>query len=185
MAYGWEGELVRLVPLDLDKHFDNAVAWINDPEVTQYLAFGDFPMTKVGERAWFDERSKVNEKDIALAIETLDGTHIGFSGIFAVSWRDGTATTGTMIGDRSTWGKGYGTDAAITRNRYAFDVLGLRMLYSEVFEGNDRSYRMLAKAGYQECGRRPKRFWKRGQYRDEIIMFLDRAEWLRRSEEEN
>jgi RimJ/RimL family protein N-acetyltransferase len=182
MAFGWEGDLVRLAPLDSDRHLDNAVAWINDPEVTQHLSFGDFPMTRLAERSWFEERSKPCETDISLAIETLDGRNIGFSGMFAISWRHGTATTGTMIGDRDSWGKGFGTDAARLRNRYAFDVLGLRMLYSEVYEGNDRSLRMLLKAGYLECGRRPKRIWKRGAYRDEILLYLDREAWLRREE---
>ncbi len=34
MAFGWEGALVRLVPLDKDKHLANAMRWLNDPDVT-------------------------------------------------------------------------------------------------------------------------------------------------------
>ena len=34
MTYGWEGEKVRLVPLDRDKHLDNALKWFNDPDIT-------------------------------------------------------------------------------------------------------------------------------------------------------
>jgi len=33
---------------------------------------------------------------------------------------------------------------------------------------------MLAKAGYEEVGRVPKRYWKRGAYRDQIILALHR-----------
>src|SRR5438045_9048388 len=106
MAYDWEGELVRLAPLDPEKHFDNAVAWINDPEVTNTIVFGDFPMTRLAEREWFDNRSKNSETEVTFAIEMLDGRHIGFSGIFEIQWRHGTAMTGTMLGDKESWGKG-------------------------------------------------------------------------------
>ena len=47
MAYGWEGELTRLVPLDKAKHMANAIAWLNDPMVTEWIAQGDFPLTQL------------------------------------------------------------------------------------------------------------------------------------------
>lgn len=185
MPYGWEGKLVRLAPIDIEKHLDHAVRWINDVEVTQHLIVGDFPMTKLGEREWLENNGKPQDGAATFAIETLDGKHIGFSGIFDIHWRHGTANTGTMIGDKSEWGRGFGTDAARARNAYAFHDLGLRMLYSSVFVGNERSLRMLTKAGYRECGRYPQKVWKRGAYVDEILMYLDRETWLARSKEQD
>lgn len=179
MGYGWEGKLVRLVPLDIDKHLDNAARWVNDPEISQFLKIGDFPITRIAERDWFETQSKGKETDVVFAIETLAGKHLGFSGIHGISWRHGTAITGTLIGDPADWGKGFGSDAAQVRSRYAFDVLGLRILYSGVFEGNDRSLGMLKRAGYVECGRKPRRYWKRGVFVDEIMLYLDREAWLR------
>jgi hypothetical protein len=41
MAYGWEGEKVRLVPLDKERHAENRFAWLNDPEVTVWTLTGD------------------------------------------------------------------------------------------------------------------------------------------------
>jgi len=180
MAYGWEGKLVKLVPLDVEQHFEHAIKWMNDPDITQYLLAGDFPMTRLAEREWFDAHSKTSREDVQFGIETLQGKHVGFSGIHAISWRNGTATTGTVL-DHSEWSKGYGTDAANVRSHYAFEVLGLRMLYSSVLDGNERSLKMLARAGYQECGRMPRRHWKRGGYVDEILLYLEREAWTRRS----
>ena len=177
MGYGWEGDLVRLVPLDKVKHLENAMRWVNDPEISRYLLIGDFPMTRIAEEAWFDRVCAHNDKDVAMAIELLSGEHIGMSGIHAINWRDGTATTGTLIGVSDQWGKGYGTDAARVRTRYAFEVLGLRYLMSSVLEGNERSLRMLKKAGYVECGLYPKRLWKRGAYRDEHRLYMTREIW--------
>ncbi len=177
MAYGWEGKQIKLVPLDLDKHLEHAVRWMNDPEITHYLLIGDLPITRIAEREWMEARSKGGDTDVVFAIETLQGKHIGFTGIHAISWKDGTAITGTVLGERSEWGKGYGSDSAATRSRYAFEVLGLRMLYSSVLDGNTRSLKMLKRVGYQEYGRQPRNHWKRGSYRDEILVFLDRETW--------
>lgn len=177
MAFGWEGELVRLVPLDEDKHLENYIRWINDPEVTDGLLVGDLPMTRLAEKEWFERASKLSKTDISFAIETLEGLHLGSSGIHQIDYQSGTCLTGSFIGDKAQWGKGYGTDAARVRARYCFEVLGLRMLYTAYLEGNDKSRRMSEKNGYVECGRYYKRYWKRGEYRDEVLMYLDRSTW--------
>lgn len=129
MAYGWTGSKVRLVPADKEEHFENALRWINDPEITRWTLIGDFPIARLAEEEWFDNMSKRMEStEIFFAIETLDGEHIGFSGIHRIDWRNGTGTTGTIIGAKELWGQGYGSDAARTRTHYAFEVLGLRMI---------------------------------------------------------
>ena len=99
--------------------------------------------------------------------------HMGFSGLHALDWRNRVATTGTIIGRRDLWGHGYGSDAAKVRTRFAFEVLGLRMLLSDVMADNAGSLRMLQKAGYKEVGRIPKRIWKRGAWRDVVVMCLE------------
>lgn len=185
MAYGWEGELVRLVPVDEAKHLDNALRWMNDPEVTKWLLVGDFPLTRLAEAEYLRERSRMNRDDILFAVETLsDECHVGFSGVHQINYQHGTAITGTILGP-DYWGIGFGTDAAKIRARYAFEVLGLRMLMSAYFVGNEGSWRMQEKAGYVECGRIPQRMWKRGAYRDEVLTYLMRERWLELQAGEN
>lgn len=175
MPYGWEGEKVRLVPLDKARHMDNALAWINDPEITAWTLVGDWPLTRLAEEDFFDRQMRQTETELSFAIETLDrGEHIGFSGLHRIDWKNGVATSGTLLGRRDLWGQGYGTDAARVRTRHAFEVLGLRMLLSEVMAGNEGSLRMLLKAGYREVGRIPRRLWKRGTFRDVVILALER-----------
>lgn len=180
MAFGWEGDLVRLVPLDDQKHFENYIMWLNDAEITDGLLIGDYPLTRLAENEILERLSKVNTEDIIFAIETLDGVHLGSSGIHRIDYRSGTCTTGSFIGDKSYWGKGYGTDAARVRAKYCFEVLNLRMLYTAYLDGNEASRKMSEKVGYRECGRYPEKFWKRGRYRDEVIMYLDRETWATR-----
>lgn len=170
MIVGWCGEKVRLIPLDKPKHLPSLVIWLNDPAITAWMCRGDFPLTRLAEEEWFDAASKVDEKNVTFAIETLDAEFIGITGINNLDFRHGTGATGSLIGRRDLWGQGFGTDSIRVRTRYAFDVLGLRLLLSEVMDGNAGSLRALEKAGYQRTGRTPARWWKRGAYRDAISM---------------
>lgn len=178
MAFGWEGTKVRLIPLEREKHFDNCVRWLNDPDVTQWTLVGDFPLTRLAEEDFFARLARQNEgSDVALAIETLDEEHIGVTGIHSISYRHGVGTTGTFIGRKPLWRRGYGSDAIAVRTRYAFEVLGLRLLTSEVLAENVASLKALAKSGYREYGRVPARYWKRGAYRDAVHLLVTRDGW--------
>lgn len=177
MPYGWEGEKVRLVPLDKGAHFENAMAWVNDPEATAWTLIGDLPITRLAEEQFFDRVVQPDSTDLHFAIETLDGEHIGFCGFIEIDWRHGTARSGTIIGRADFRGRGYGSDAVRVRTRYAFEVLGLRLLLTEAMSENAASLGVLRKAGYREIGRIPKRYWKRGGYRDLILLMLDRDSW--------
>jgi RimJ/RimL family protein N-acetyltransferase len=174
MAYGWEGEKVRLAPLDKERHLAAALRWLNDPEVTRWTLMGDLPVHRLAEEELFDRMSRGSDSDVLFAVETLEGEHIGFSGLHRIEWRHGCAATGMVLGRTDLWGRGYGTEAARLRARYAFEVLGLRLLLSEVMDGNTASMRMLQKAGYREVGRIPRRHWKRGAYRDTLLFALER-----------
>ncbi|MFC1610487.1 GNAT family N-acetyltransferase [Myxococcota bacterium] len=178
---GWQGEKVRLVPIDKEKHLDNVIRWLNDPDVTHWLIIGTMPVTKLAEEAFFDQMATSQDKDILFAVETLDGQHVGITGLHQIDWIHSVATTGTVIGEKALWRKGLGTDTAITRSCYAFDVLNLRLLMVEVIDGNEASLKMLKNLGYRETGRIPQRYWQRGEYCDAIQLVLSRDEWSKRT----
>jgi RimJ/RimL family protein N-acetyltransferase len=178
-VYGWTGEKTCLVPLDKERHFANALTWINDPELTAWMLVGDFPVARLAEEAWFENAMKqppFGATDISFAVETHQGEHIGLCGIHKIDWRHGTGETGTLIGPQFR-GQGYGRDTVRVRTRYAFEAAGLRLLLSQVFVENVASKRALLSAGYRETGVVPQRFWKRGAYRDMIQLALLREWW--------
>ena len=172
MVHGWEGEKTRLVPLDRDKHLENALRWFNDPDITQWLETGDWPLTRGAEEEFFRAAEKPDRASVQFAVESLQGEHIGFSGLRSIDWQSRVAVSGSVIGRQDLWGKGMGGDATAVRNRYAFDVLGLRLLVATVIADNARSVAMLARAGYTDVGRVPERYWKRGAWRDQVILAL-------------
>ncbi len=177
MAYGWEGKNIRLAPLSREKHLDNCVRWMNDPGITRQLQVGHFPMTLEVETAWFDRMLSHQTSDVVFAIETLEGKHIGQSGIHGINWIHRTAETGSFIADEGMRGKGYGTEAARLRSTYAFDVLGLRVLYAEFIDGNDASKKMQERAGYKIYARKPKAYYKDGGVLDSHLTMQTREMW--------
>jgi len=177
MAYGWEGEKVRLVPLDKERHAANIHAWMNDPDLTETVLSGDVPLTRAAEDEFIDKaggQPGAHPSDIIFAVETLAGEHVGVCGLHQINYRHGVAVSGTIIGAAEARGRGLGTDTARVRTRYAFEVLGLRMLISEVFLENAASLKMLGRAGYREVARLPRRYWKRGAFRDVVLMVAER-----------
>jgi RimJ/RimL family protein N-acetyltransferase len=176
MSFGYCGPRVRLVPLDRAKHFENCIRWMNDTEVTDGIALV-FPLvTSDRETDWFDHLAKTNT-DAVFAIETLEGEHIGNSGIHGIDFRLGIAKTGSLIGEGAYRGQGLGTEAAHLRAYYAFEILGLRMLYSEYYPHNHGSANMQRKIGAEIWGVQPGANFKRGHFVDVVHTWLSRERW--------
>ena len=178
MDYGWSGKLVRLVPLDEARHMENAQRWINDPRVTSTLGITAMPITLTQEREFFTRGDKGNPSEITFAIETLDGRHLGFSGVHQISWVNRHALTGSLLGNPEDWGKGYGSEAAAIRAWFCFEVLNLSMLKTAPLQGNDASRRMSAKLGFAEYGVLPKAYFRLGEWKDEHLLYCTKEMWL-------
>lgn len=164
---GLQGEKVRLVPVDKRLHFDNALRWMNDPEVTQTLILTT-GVTPGMEEEWMDRvQKRDNEFHWAILIE--NGQHIGFTGIHIINWRLRMGKTGTVIGEKSEWRKGYGGDAMRVRTKFAFETLNLHRLESEARIDNIGSQRALEKAGYRREGIARKKLYWGGRWYDTVL----------------
>lgn len=167
------GTLVTLRPPDED---DPArfVVWLADAEVTRYLK-RPFAVALEPEREWF--KSTGESKTVVYWIIEAEGRAIGATGIHNIDWINAHASTGSVIGDKSCWGKGYGSEAMRLRTAYAFRQLNLHKLTSSAFMTNERSKRALQKAGYRECGVEREHLWRDGRWHDLWLCEILRAEW--------
>jgi len=172
------GQLVTLAPLK-PEHLDHYVDWFADPAVTQYLA-QDLVFTLKQEEEWLDRISR-STSDVAWGL-FAEGQHIGGTAISQINWRSRHAITGTVIGDKSWWGRGIASEAMALRTRYAFEELGLEKLVSTVFEGNPASRRALEKVGYQTVGIYRHHEFRHNRWWDVWIGELLREDWLARAE---
>ena len=143
---GWKGELVRLVPPDRTLHFENALRWMNDPEITATLEF-NLGFSRKQEEAFFDRIEGQNDTDFTWAILDQASRHIGFIGLHAINSRHRAGTGGILIGERSAWGHGHATDAVRVRTWFAFAQLGLHRI-------NGHTFNPAMKRVYEKCGYR-------------------------------
>jgi len=168
-----QSKRVKLRPL-LKEDVPSLLRWINDSEIQQYLSVY-LPIMEAEEDEWFANLHK-QHNNIVFGI-VVDGKLIGNMGLHGINHRNGTATTGALIGYREYWGKGYGSEAKMLLLNYAFNTLNLRKVRSSVIAFNKRSYKYSRKCGYIDQGRLTEEHYAFGKYWDEILLAVFRDDW--------
>ena len=147
-------------------------AWINDPDVTEHLS-NLYPFSHVAEREWLEKNMTVDYNHAGFAVETLaESRLIGSIGLIEVVPESRNATLGIMIGDKTCWDSGYGTDAMRVLCRFGFDYMNLHRIELQVIAGNDRALHVYEKVGFRLEGTRRDAMFKAGSYSDVFVMGL-------------
>ncbi|HEY4867683.1 MAG TPA: GNAT family protein [Candidatus Dormibacteraeota bacterium] len=150
------------------------IAWFEDLEVTARL-LRRWPPSLEDEQEWLKKTAA--DPDSVFWVIEHEGRPIGVTGIEGIDWVNGRGKTGTLIGDKSCWGKGIASEVMRLRADFAFRELPLRKLQSGYLEGNEASRRAQAAAGYREVGRFHGQFFREGRWLDEILTELLREDW--------
>lgn len=162
----------------------------NDPDITKGMR-NTFPdpyslqdaesfLTNVGLEKSHPSSSSPDAKPILLnyaLCRRSDGAYMGGIGLMPKTDVEArTFETGYWIG-KEFWGNGYVTEAVRGFTVWAFETFPeLVRIEATVFEGNDGSARVLAKAGFQAEGVRRKAIWKRGKLLDKLYFSMLRCE---------
>ncbi len=154
--------------------------WFNDPEIRQYLSMY-MPVSADEEERWFERQMDRQDARI-LAIETVEGVHIGNIGLHDLDWKNRNAQLGVVIGEKAYWGLGYGTDAIKALLRFAFDEMNLHRVQLRVFDFNERAIRCYRRCGFREEGRLRQELYRDGAYHDVLLMGILREEFHALSE---
>lgn len=150
------------------------IAWFADTEVTRYLGTA-FPLSLQAEEEAIKRMGEA--KDTVWWVIEAEGKAIGATGIHRIDWINAHGITGTVIGDKTCWRKGYGSEAMALRTDYAFRQLNLHKLKSGAFMENEPSKRALQKAGYRQVGVFREDFWRDGKWHDHWESEILRADW--------
>jgi diamine N-acetyltransferase len=161
------------------------VEWLNDPEVRRYLSL-TMPISMANEEQWFQNMLKLPAQEQPFAIEIRKKTPekeaeewqmIGNCSFMDVDHTARSAEVGLLIGDKSCWNKGYGTEVMRLLLSVGFGTLNLNRIFLRVDEDNKRGIRAYEKAGFVHEGRFRRAAYRDGQYHDVLIMSVIRAEW--------
>ena len=178
------GERIRLRGAersDLEKFIE----WVNDPEVTRGITLF-LPMSSTDEEKWFEAslQKPQEEKSLVIDMKVGDGWRvIGNSGFFDFDWVVRSAEVGIMIGDKSVWNQGYGTETMRLLLRHAFRTLNLHRVFLRVHSDNVYAIRTYEKVGFVHEGRLRQAVYRDGEYYDLLMMSVLRDEWDARQKE--
>jgi diamine N-acetyltransferase len=175
MIYGKRIRLRGVERTDVPKSFE----WINDPEVNEGLAIY-LPMSLRDEEQWFEQIAHHDQAEKPMAIEVCEGESwklIGNCGVFNIEWIHRAGELGIMIGDKSVWNQGYGTESMLLLLQHGFETLNLNRIYLRVYSTNPRAIRAYEKAGFMMEGTLREAVYKHGKYSDVHMMSVLRSEW--------
>ncbi len=146
--------------------------WRTDAELARYDAARPFAAAYHDYLALYrDELTYPSPYRHSLAIEDLEGRHIGNAMYYNIDAVRREAEIGITIGEREYWSRGYGSDAVKALVRRIIEVAGFRRVYLKTLEWNVRAQRSFLKAGFHTCGRS-----RRGGNSFVVMEFL--ASWL-------
>jgi RimJ/RimL family protein N-acetyltransferase len=170
-----EGERAALGPLrsDLVGLYQR---WSNDLEVANGNGWV-IPFTLEAQRDRIAGRSGRPDFADFTVYDRSDGTPIGFSSLFHIDHRNGTAEFGIFLGERR--GNGLGTEATLLTLDWGFTMLGLYNVMLSTAAWNQRAIRVYAKAGFRELGRRRGAVMTMGHRYDGVYMELLASEFRR------
>jgi RimJ/RimL family protein N-acetyltransferase len=146
-------ERLALRPMQVEDAEEIASLIRNETDVS----FGEYrvPYSPVALSDWFGKIGKNDPaKETEFAIVLRETGHvIGENGLYDIDWLARNAESGTWIYRPEYRGGGFGTEAKHLLLEYAFERLGLHMIWSWVKSRNVRSQAALRKQGYRDAGR--------------------------------
>ena len=135
----------HLEPRDLDPLFE----LYRDPETRKYFPEGTRTLAETREELeWFVHgHPRRPELGLWATIERSTGQFLGRCGLLPWSIGGVPEVELAFLIDKSRWGQGFATEAALGIVRYAQDTLHLDRLICLVMPGNDASVRVAQKVG--------------------------------------
>jgi len=147
-------------------------SWRIDPELAALDATRPVTLTFAEYLRYHrDDVNYPSPWSVRMAIDTLDGHHIGNCMYYDINTEKSQCELGIMIGDRDYWSKGFGTDVVKTALAHIFITTELERVYLHTLSHNFRAQKSFTKAGFT-----PVRDVKRDGY-EFMLMEIWRKEW--------
>jgi len=150
LFYGPRIRLTALRPDDLQTW----MRWHEDAEFGRMLDSNPaFPRSQNRVRAFLDDVDKHHHNSFAFAIRPLDNDDlIGYVQLDDIQWSNRVAWLAIGIGDANHRGVGYGHEAMLLIQRFAFHELNLYRVQLTVFEYNVRAIALYERLGFRREG---------------------------------
>lgn len=157
--------------------------WLVDPEVSATLSSGaGMPLTPAEVKERTAKYAKRNADSAYFTVMELESSeNIGSAQLFGINHWARSAELGLWIGEKSSRGKGYGTDIVHTLLGFAFHRLNLHKIMLTVDEDNPGAMRCYEKCGFRRDGILRDEVYKNGRYCNRLLMSILDQEFDERS----
>lgn len=153
-------------------------AWRIDDEVTETLVGRKYFVSPDYEKKWVNDAIFSPGNSVRLAVCFKDThQHIGNAYFDNVDTFNQNAMFSLLIGEKSFWGKGIGTELTMLMLNYAFYEMNLKRVYSYQLEDNIGSIKVHQKCGFQQEGILRKAVFKHGELINLNVMGILKEEF--------
>lgn len=170
------GERLYLRPLEPAQDNHLYATWMNDEEIRRY--FSIYPTSDARGKERIEQLYRDGKHIIFGVALKSDNRLIGLVGLKDINNVNQSAEFYVIIGDRSAWFKGYGTEATRLMLRYGFMELNLNRIQTQDMEENVGGWRADEKAGMKYEGTLRQAILRFGKYHDVRIYSILRSEYL-------
>jgi len=171
------GDKVYLRPLDLNDVNQKYLNWVNDEDVIRNLAITT-PSTLEQLESFVKSILDSSNFYFFAIIEKNTNLHIGNVKVGPINWTNRTSNYGLMLGEKSSWGKGYAQDAFKLIFKYSFETLNLHKLWDVAKSSNIPSIKSLERAGVKIEATLKEHSFKGGKYEDAVIVSITAHEYF-------
>lgn len=174
-----EGVLVRLRP----HRPDNAgafIAWYGDADIAEMLRHDLEPLNDIQARVYFSSVvMPASARGTCWAIhDRATDRLVGTTAITDIDPKRRACLFRIVIGDKSVWNRGFGTEATRLVVAEAFEHHGIETFTLEVFAHNAPAQAAYARVGFVESARHVEWVARRRRQLHVIEMQLTRERWL-------
>ncbi|KQL58418.1 MULTISPECIES: GNAT family N-acetyltransferase [Bacillaceae] len=154
--------------------------WRNDHEVMASTNLSLDVYTYEETQSFVESVMLSSPQSKSYIIEELEQhTPVGVTSLVGIDYKNRNAECILDIGEKSKWGKGYGTEAMSLLLTYAFLELNLHRLSLRVFSTNEKAIHLYKKIGFVQEGRVKEAVFRNGEWIDIIYMGLLQTHYQR------
>jgi RimJ/RimL family protein N-acetyltransferase len=157
---------VYLRGLELDD-YKTTYPWRLDEEIWANVVGPKYFVSMEYEKKWISDAilSSGNSLKLAVCLKE-DHKHIGLVSLTDIDRNNGVAQCSILIGEKTLWGRGLGTEAIMLMLHHGFYTLGLTRIEARQLLSNQASVRLFEKCGFKVESVLRKAVFKDGQHRD-------------------
>ena len=167
----FEGDRVIVRTMEKQDATERYASWINDPEVNRYLGTKSTTIKEL-----HDYIAHWNNQPDALffGIFLKDNTHIGTIKLEPIEMKKKTVMIAIMVGDKESWGKGYGGEAMRILMNWCFEELDMEEITLGVVATHTQAIRAYEKLGFKGYELEPQCLHYGDEIHDRLYMAVKR-----------